>query len=318
MISVLRLLLYQGCNPNAQDVAGDTPLHDAISERHDEAATILIQHPDINVWLQNIKQFNVMHLACVKGHARAVDMLLSKEPKLVTSAKTDGFMPLHIAAINNHVNEASILLVKGRADVNAKTLNKSTPLHLAASQAYFDMVKLLLTYEADWSVKDDNGNTPLHVCMMGRRTNELFLQLLGLRNLAEDNERIKIANFLIQHGASINDRNNDGNTPITGCDIQHMRDAVSAYAANNKPTVAHRPKARPSTAKVEQEIFTTSKQKCHKCAANLADVRFLPCKHQISCHKCCFKFKKCPICEKEITRRVDKDNYTVESSCVIS
>ena len=32
---------------------------------------------------------------------------------------------------------------------------------------------LLCTAEADWSSKDVEGNTALHLCMSGRRTNEL-------------------------------------------------------------------------------------------------------------------------------------------------
>jgi hypothetical protein len=89
--------LFSIISLSMQDVLGDTPLHDAISERHDESATILIQHPNIDVWLQNIKKFNVMHLACLKGHAWYISLLHSYQlfvqmyvsPEVCLSAKVN-------------------------------------------------------------------------------------------------------------------------------------------------------------------------------------------------------------------------------------
>ncbi|XP_052819773.1 E3 ubiquitin-protein ligase MIB2-like [Mya arenaria] len=315
---ILKLLLEKGCNPNIQDVVGDTPLHDAICERHDATTSILIEDTRVNVWLQNNKNFNPMHLACLKQYAFAVDKLLTREPGLGSAPKNDGFTPLHIAAFNNHVAEATVLLIKGRVDINARTHEKATPLMLGASQAHFDITKLLLEYEADFDLKDKDGDTALHMCMMGRRTDQVLLNILGLRNLSEDVERIKIANFLYQHGANLEARNNKGQTPITCCQITHIREGVLKYATENKPTKPERHQTRPKTAKVEKEIFTTAKQMCHKCSALEATVRFEPCKHKVSCEKCCFRFKKCPICQKDIRKRVDKNNQPVSSdSCTI-
>ena len=44
-----------------QDVAGETPLHDAISENNDATTKLLLTYPYINVWLKNNNNFNVMH-----------------------------------------------------------------------------------------------------------------------------------------------------------------------------------------------------------------------------------------------------------------
>ncbi|WAR14663.1 MIB2-like protein, partial [Mya arenaria] len=268
------LLLQRGANVN--DVVGDTPLHDAICERHDATTSILIEDTRVNVWLQNNKNFNPMHLACLKQYAFAVDKLLTREPGLGSAPKNDGFTPLHIAAFNNHVAEATVLLIKGRVEINARTHEKATPLMLGASQAHFDITKLLLEYEADFDLKDKDGDTALHMCMMGRRTD----QVIGKEEY-------------FQHFFTKSTEN-----------LIYSKQLLVVF--NNKPTKPERHQTRPKTAKVEKEIFTTAKQMCHKCSALEATVRFEPCKHKVSCEKCCFRFKKCPICQKDIRKRVDK------------
>ena len=52
-----------------QDVAGETPLHDAITEKNDATTKMLLTNPYINVWLQNNNNFNVMHKACIEQYS---------------------------------------------------------------------------------------------------------------------------------------------------------------------------------------------------------------------------------------------------------
>ena len=56
--------------------------------------------------------------------------------------------------------------------------------------------------------------------------------MFGVGSRVEDNERIKIANLLIQHGAKIDVENKNGKTPILACSNVQIRDAVKTFAEN--------------------------------------------------------------------------------------
>ncbi|KAK3599547.1 hypothetical protein CHS0354_035781 [Potamilus streckersoni] len=316
LAKVIKVLLDRGVDINIQDIEGDTPLHDAINQRHDTAAALLIQHQSLDMSICNNKGFNTLMFAVLKGHALAVDKLLGRNKDLTNTSTSEGFTPLHIAAVNNHLNEANFLLVKGRANVNKVDNNKMTPLHLAALEAYFDMVKLLLTHGASWEVQDKDGNTPLHLCMAGRRRNNVVLALFGLRSLAEDNERVTIAELLIQHGASLEVMNSKGLTPLMICINERLRQTVQTFAENNKVKI--KLTERPNTAKVAEQIFKQSKLPCYLCKTNTADVRFKPCGHKVTCRKCSPRYKRCPVCEQEVTQKFGLDDKPVQTdSCCI-
>ena len=52
-------------------------------------------------------------------------------------------------------------------------------------------------------------------------------------SLSEENDRIKIAKFLIQYGAQLSARNIHGLTPLVGCKTERMRNEVTSFAARN-------------------------------------------------------------------------------------
>ncbi|KAL3861975.1 hypothetical protein ACJMK2_007981 [Sinanodonta woodiana] len=311
LAKIIKVLFDRGVDINIRDIEGDTPLHDAINQRHDEAATLLIEHQSLDTSICNNKGFNTLMFAVLRGHTLAVDKLLTRNKDLTNTSTSEGFTPLHIAAVNNHINEANCLLVKGRANVDKVDKNKMTPLHLAALEAYFDMVKLLLTHGASWDVQDNDGDTPLHVCLAGRRRNNVVLALFGLRSLSEDNERVTIAELLIQHGASLEVQNVKGLTPLTICNNESLRQAVQTFTENNK--VKLKPRERPNTAKVSEQIFKQSKLPCYLCKTNTSDVRFKPCGHKVTCRKCCARYKRCPLCEQEVTQKLGLDEKPVQT-----
>ncbi|WP_264954025.1 ankyrin repeat domain-containing protein [Wolbachia endosymbiont (group A) of Endotricha flammealis] len=71
-----------------------------------------------------------------------------------------------------------------------------TPLHFAAAYGKFNIVKFLLNSKANIRAKDIYGNTPLHLA-------------------AENNDKPEIVEFFLdQDGNNINDRTNNGWTPL--------------------------------------------------------------------------------------------------------
>ena len=177
-----------------------------------------------------------LHLAmgnCFSGEM--TQLLLDKGAGGSVSAKNNvGNTPLH-EAMGAYVPSATAIkvLIQNHADVNAKNNNDDTPLHHAALRAHLlprveeagEVTKVLIKNRADVNAKNNNGNTPLHeaaLCAMdaadslSREEVAEFIQktpderVLKVLEAAED-EVIKV---LIKNRADVNEKNNNGNTPL--------------------------------------------------------------------------------------------------------
>lgn len=90
-----------------------------------------------------------------------------------------------------------MLLEKG-ANVNIADIRGSTPLHRAASKGILAVVKLLVERnDIKINFKDAYGSTPLH--------------------LACEEDREQAAILLVEHGADIEAKNRDNQSPIDLC-----------------------------------------------------------------------------------------------------
>ena len=67
-LSVARVLLKHKCHGSRQDSGGDTPLHEAISKRRDEAVSLLMDNK-ADLELTNHNGFNPIHHAALRGNA---------------------------------------------------------------------------------------------------------------------------------------------------------------------------------------------------------------------------------------------------------
>ncbi|XP_021361486.1 E3 ubiquitin-protein ligase MIB2-like, partial [Mizuhopecten yessoensis] len=321
MNNILKVVLEKGCNPNVQDADGDTPLHDAILKRNDRGVNLLLSHPNLDAKVTNQGGFTTLQWAALKGNEFATERILSKAPAVVDVKKTDGHSALHIAAINNHSQIASLLILKGKATIDIKNQENLTPLHLAAHQGYLETVQVLLQNGASVTVTDQDGDTPLHVALMGHRggAGDPLLQLFGLTmraNVQEDNERCKVAGKLIEKGANPQARNNRNKTPLEVCRSERVKEAVSNFAAKMRPS--RRPQAAQRTLgeQLLADLFSELPLPCALCKERLSDARFLPCRHKVSCRTCCLKFRCCPMCKQDVARCVGMDGrQIVEVPC---
>jgi ankyrin repeat protein len=124
------------------------------------------------------------------------------------------YTPLHWAAHYGHLEIAEILISRG-ADLDAEDPDYSTPLYLAAEQVHPKVVEFLISKGAEVNVKSSrSGYTPLHRAAWGPVT---MRKHLGGRTVseAELNENyLKIVGMLLEKGAKVNARDNDGKTPL--------------------------------------------------------------------------------------------------------
>lgn len=322
MFALLKAVLEKGCDPNVQDIEGDTALHDAIAKGHDRAVNILLSHPNINMTLVNKKGFHPLVFAAFKENEFAVEKLLDKSQSLMKMTKSDGSSALHIAAINDHRQVAAILILKGKANVNFKDKQGLTPLHLACHEAYFDMVKLLIQNGADVNIKDNDGDTPLHL-ILGIQQRPPGTGLLGLMMMAQpndDNDRFKTACLLMENKANIQTTNNNGKTPLQVCRSQRVKNAVENYIRQKQPQQQKPTATRGATGDPFVDLLAALLVKpCANCRENVANAKFVPCGHKIVCEECSLRFNVCPQCRSPVQARLDNQGRRIvlEDPCQV-
>jgi len=147
---------------------------------------------------------------------------------MTSSASSASIASIASSASNMINNHFSVLINKPNSFGN-------TPLHLATN---IQVIVLLLNKGADYSTKNNEGNTILHLC------NSTVLKIIlntvvrvdvniqnyeGCTPLHFCNSAEK-ANLLIENGCDINIKNNDGNSAIM---LEKSEDVVKVLLINN-------------------------------------------------------------------------------------
>lgn len=73
-------------------------------------------------------------------------------------------MPLLMATYNNHPFAVEHFLAQG-CPVDSKDSEGSTAFHYACSLGHIDIIRILITHNADWGVLDQQGATPMHLAL---------------------------------------------------------------------------------------------------------------------------------------------------------
>jgi ankyrin repeat protein len=153
-------------------------------------------------------------LATRAGQLGIVKLLMAKGAPF-TGAQLQGWSPLQFATKYGQRSIAEFLL---EARVAGKVLSpeeKSFALLSAATYSQAEMVRFLLTKNADARIADALSNTPLHC--VGESTSgtedRSFIRKAQAQTQRED---LEVARLLLQAGASINARNSFGATPLHG------------------------------------------------------------------------------------------------------
>ena len=201
-LDIMRLLLNRGANGDACDKHGNTALHFAASKGHFEAARMLIER-GANVDSQNNNGLTPLQRASQgmwKGYRDIMRLLLDYGANLAARDNI-GNTTLHLVVSEGHLKGARMLLERG-ADVNSQNDEGLTPIQQASyglRRGYLrypclDIMRLLLDHGANFTASDKSGNTALH-----------FVVSEG---------HLEAARMLLERGADVNSKNNEGLTPL--------------------------------------------------------------------------------------------------------
>jgi ankyrin repeat protein len=190
----LQALLEAGANPKVSDSTGRTPLmlaftqplvYNCVKMLLDRGAELNVKDAHGTTVLGYLLPLNRKRLdktkPLLKYKVNVCKLLLERslEHPIVnelTPAATpiDGyepsfkFTPLALAIAVDHDNEAAAtslveVLLQHKANPNATSTKKITPLHLAATYGLVGVVQMLLTVDADPTIKNSEGRTALDV-----------------------------------------------------------------------------------------------------------------------------------------------------------
>ncbi|MEE6464267.1 hypothetical protein FKM82_006222 [Ascaphus truei] len=227
-VDILKLLLKQNVDVEAEDKDGDRAVHHAAFG--DEGAVIEVLHrggADLNA--RNKRRQTPLHIAVNKGHLQVVKTLLDFgcHPSLQDS---EGDTPLHDAISKKRDDILAVLLEAG-ADVTITNNNGFNALHHAALRGNPSAMRVLLSkLPRPWIVdeKKDDGYTSLHLAALNNHVEvaELLVHQgsanLDIQNvnqqtalhLAVERQHTQIVRLLVRAGAKLDIQDKDGDTPL--------------------------------------------------------------------------------------------------------
>ena len=238
---VSRILLEHGADVSLQNQSGHVPLHFVSGlGNKDEGerlvlARLLLEGSCMNVNAQAVDGQTPLHRASYNRRPKIVQLLLANGANVHTE-DAQGRNPLHhLSPSLNEIDPQDVLrvtqlLLEQGVDVNVLDEKHETPLHIASSLGHLENVRFLLDHGAKDDAENVDGQIPLHLVSQHQEENANVTRLLLQRgmdvNRRDSKQRatplhfasflgqFEIALALLDHGADVNARNSDGQTPL--------------------------------------------------------------------------------------------------------
>ena len=203
---IAELLISNGASLEAKNHKDQTALQVAAFWNNSNIVKLLLSR-GANVDARDMLKRTPLHLATQQGNCGIIQLLLDYNAD-INAFKGHGKTPLQIAIIQNDLKATKILLKNG-ANPNLAPTNqlgfRLIPIHFGISLKNFDIVKLLIAYNADLNLKDHRGFTPMHWAIHRRN--------------------LKTMKVLLMHGASVDIQDMNGNNAFEkalNMDLDHV------------------------------------------------------------------------------------------------
>ena len=183
-----------------RDAIGSPLYYAAFCGLYDLAERLIMKHPE-QVNANGGLVLAPLAAALSNRHFRVADLLI-KHGAVVDIRDREAWTPLYYvtAEIPQSVDIMRWLLKRG-ANANAQTLYRRTPLHCAAYDANLEAVQVLIEYNADIGLRENDGDTAL------------YNSLLNISR-SREGEVVDIVRRLLEYGADPNMRGAKGSTPL--------------------------------------------------------------------------------------------------------
>lgn len=156
---IVQMLVDAGADVNATDKEGKTPLIYGIEAKKVEAVKFLIGL-GADVSIMDNKNNTALDYANAFGLTQLIEEMSA--PDMYT-ADSFGNTPLHQSCFNEQSEVVNAMLKRSEVDVNAVNNDKMTPLFIAVMRDNLLIAETLLKAGADPNLKDNKGNSPLHL-----------------------------------------------------------------------------------------------------------------------------------------------------------
>jgi ankyrin repeat protein len=234
--NVIQELVEKGCNLNAVNTYGCTPLHIAAAHGRLESVTLLLGLKAVNVSLTghngNISQDRPAY------HTENVILSRLKGKSSNNIIVYCGSNALHCGVQSGSAAIIQKLIERGYC-VNAVTNNGCSPLHLAAALGQLDAVKELVNHSADTSLNSPMHGTPLHqaalyghtsiVCYMveiGCEVNAVDPLEYNVLHYAAEGGHEQVIRELVNRGGNVMVKSVAGGTPLHAAGYHGKKEAV--------------------------------------------------------------------------------------------
>lgn len=173
-----------------------------------------------------------LHIAAMLGHLEFVEEVLARKAELAKERDSQRSTPLHLAAAKGYLNIVTNLLRVNPEICFVRDKYERNPLHVAAMKGHVDVLEFLVRASPDAAHSViEHGQTILHLCVKHNRVEALKLlmdilgdnQFINLRDedgntilhLAALDRQTKTIVFLLQKGVNPNITNSRGLTALS-------------------------------------------------------------------------------------------------------
>lgn len=233
------------------DGHGQNILHYAIRSGNKDMVEYLINNfSELSVNQSDSNWYSPLHISVMTDNIQITRFLLSKNAN-INNINRDKQTPLHLAAQYGLCEMITLLLENG-AHINTFDIDERSPLNLAIAHSKEDAARILIKKGIRLNHEEINGYTALYRAVWNNLTSTVKLLLEHgakiihshfLLHIATKNGNLDIVKILVQAGAILHIRDEQGMTPlIIACSMQNLH--IAKYLlkhgnlANQKDTVA--------------------------------------------------------------------------------
>ncbi|CAB1326262.1 unnamed protein product [Coregonus sp. 'balchen'] len=253
-------LLDLGADPNILNLRLMSPLHLAVSLRHNALVELLLSHSNTDANLEGDQGNTPVMLACSLDNHEALRLLFKYRARLCQQNKL-GHYPIHAAAFAGAKKSMLVVLQKceemgcsTETHINYVDKSFSTPLHLAVHGGNLEVIKLCIEHGAKIDQQQCDNSTALHFACTQGATEAVKLMLsaydrvcdvINITDGASQTplhratifDHVELAEYLISKGADINSIDCKGHTPLllaTSCSAWKTVGLLLTHGANLK------------------------------------------------------------------------------------